>query len=147
MRRGRPLGLSIALWACTVLYGLYPLAEAAFYLVMVTRRSSIQVPSRVLLGLVLSVGFLLLMIPAWLGRPPQIRLVLTAAVLTLMVINLGFALGDLLTQPEGIIADSATDLNRAANACAIPLYVLITAYIVWYLNRYPSRAYYSGREQ
>lgn len=145
MQRGRPLGLSIALWACTVLYGLYPLAEATFYLVMTSRRSSIQVPPRVLIGLGLSVGFLLLMVPAWRGRPPQIRLALTAAVLLLMIINLGFALGDLLTQPEGIIADSATDLNRAANTCAIPLYVLITAYIVWYLNRYPSRAYYSGR--
>ena len=147
MRRGRPLGLTLALWACTLLYGLYPLAEALFYLILITRRSSTPVSPRAFLSLILSVGFLLLMIPAWLGRPPQIRKILTVVVLGLMVINLGLALVDLLNRPTNVLADSSTAITQTADTCSFPIYILVTAYIVWYLNRYPSRAYYNGTRE
>ena len=147
MRRGRPLGLTIALWGCTILYGLYPLAQAIFYLVLSGRRNDSEFLTRALFSLALSVGFLLLMIPAWLGRPPRIRNILTVAVLGLLAVNLFFALLDLVHQGDPFTVNSTTEISRAADYCAFPLYILTTAYILWYLNRHPSRTYYAGPEE
>ncbi len=142
MRRPRPLGLTIALLACTLLYGLYPLALAVFYLVFALRRQSSGADLRALMQLILSVGLLALVIPAWRGRPPQIRRILTLAVLGLMVLNLAFAAADLSVQPAGVMADSTSDARRVVDLCAFPVYLLVSLYIAWYLNRYPARAFY-----
>ena len=143
MRPRRPRGLIIALLACTVLYGLYPLAQGLFFILPALSRPTYEVQPRVLLDILLSIAFLILLIPAWLGRPPSIRPILTGAVLILLVINLGFALADLAAQ-SGLVLDSTTQLDRTTTTCSIPFYLLTTAYIVWYLNRYPSRVYYRG---
>lgn len=143
MRPRRPRGLIIALLACTILYGLYPLAQGLFFILPAIGRPSYEVQPRLLLDIILSIAFLILLIPAWRGRPPRIRLILTGAVAILMLINLGFALADLAAQPT-LALDSTTELDRATATCSIPIYLMLTTYIVWYLNRYPSRAYYRG---
>lgn len=144
MRRGRPLGLTIALAACTVLYGLYPLGQAAFFLLLQGRRASIELPARVVLQSVLAVAFLIVLVPAWLGRPPRIRLVLVIAVLLLLVVNVGLAVADLLSAPGVDQLDAAADLARTQVICDFALNILVGLYIIWYLSRYPSRAYYQG---
>jgi hypothetical protein len=143
MRPRRPRGLTIALLACTVLYGLYPLAQGLFFIFPAFSRPTYEVQPRVALNIVLGLAFLILMIPAWRGRPPRIRLVLTGAVLGLMLLYLGFAVADLAAQ-SGLALDSTSALDRTTATCSIPFYLLLTTYIVWYLNRYPSRAYYRG---
>ena len=144
MRPRRPRGLTIALLTCTVLYGLYPLVQGLFFILPALSRPTYEVQPRVLLDLGLSIVFLILLIPAWLGRPPRIRPILTAAVLLLMAINLGFALADLAAAQATLTLDSTSALDRTTTTCSIPFYLLLTGYIVWYLNRYPSRAYYRG---
>jgi xanthine/uracil permease len=143
MRPGRPRGVTIALLACTVLYGLYPLLESVLYLT-VEIRSGDPVAFRVIVSLLLSLVMVGLLIPAWRGRPPQIRLILSGAVIGLMLINLGLTIVD-LTQ-EDILFDAASQAARAFNNTRLVLYPLLTLYIVWYLNRYPARQWYAGRQ-
>ncbi len=145
MRRGRPRGLTIALLACAVLYGLYPLAQASLFMVAAVRTSN-PISARMVLGVVLGVGFLLLMIPAWLGRPPQMRLILTLVVLGLMVLNLAFVISDLSHHERDIIADAGSQISRAINICSLVFQILVPLYVIWYLNRYPSRAYFSRQQ-
>ncbi len=142
-RPRRPRGLTIALLACTVLYGLYPLVTGLFFLLPAVGRPQYTVEPRVVLDVVLSLGFLALLVPAWRGRPPRIRLILTAAVIGLMLLNLGMAVYD-LTSRSALTLDSTSQLSEATTTCSIPIYALLTLYIVWYLNRYPARAYYRG---
>lgn len=146
MRRARPLGLTIALAACTLLYGLYPLALGLFYVTMAVRRQASGLDARAALTLLTSVGFLVLLIPAWRGRPPRVRLILTLAVLALAVLNLAFAATDLLAPAAsgGALLDTLSEAERTVNLCAFPVYGLVTLYVVWYLNRRPSRNFYGG---
>lgn len=140
----KTLGLNLALLACTVFYGLFPLAQAAFGLFLGARTND-AVTARIWLWLVISVAFLLLMIPAWRGRPPQIRPVLSIVVLALTALQLAFVVSDLTSQPTDVLLDSGRDLSNAVNAGMLLVYVLIPLYVVWYLNRYPARRYYNGQ--
>ncbi|MBN1963338.1 MAG: hypothetical protein JW910_01745 [Anaerolineae bacterium] len=144
MRRGRPFGLTIALLACTVLYGLYPLGEVLFYLIVQGRRPSMAIPARLWPTLIFSLAFLVLLVPAWLGRPPRIRVILIGAVLVVTVLNVVFALVDLTAQLDLTTIDAATDLSRSLDTCSLTFNIVVGLYIVWYLNRYPARAYYRG---
>jgi hypothetical protein len=143
MRVGRPLGLTIALLACTVLYGLYPLGEALLFLTAAVRTNE-AISARVVLTLVLSVGFLLMLIPAWAGRPPQMRIILAITVLALMGINLAFVIGDLAGR-QNALPDAASQFSQTVDYCSLLLQTLVPLYVIWYLNRYPSRAYYNRR--
>jgi len=143
MRPARPRGLTIALLACTVLYGLYPLATGLFFLLPALGRPQYTVEPRTVLDIVISLAFLALLIPAWRGRPPRTRLILTAAVIGLMLLNLGTAVYDLTNQPA-LTLDSTSQISQATTTCSIPIYAQLTLYIVWYLNRYPARAFYRG---
>lgn len=143
MRRGKPLGLSIALVLSALLYGLMPLAEAIFFLVL-RMRTHRELEPRAWLLLVSGIIFLILMIPAWLGRPPKIRPVLSMAVVGFSVLRLVFVIIELSNRPEnGPIQDSGTAPSNASNLSLLLIYVLVPLYIVWYLNRHPSRAYYA----
>ena len=143
MQRARPRGLTLALLACTVLYGIYPLVEGGFFLI-VTLRMNEQVQSRLALTFALGVALLLLMIPAWLGRPPQIRLIVIVAVLGLMLLNLAFVIGDMTAQNEGLVLDSLSQSAPAVDTCSLLVQIIVPLYVIWYLSRYPSRQYYQG---
>ena len=146
MKRGRPLGLTLALLTCTVLYGLYPLLEALF-LMTVTVRLNAAIAPRVVLTLVLGIGFLLILIPAWQGRPPQIRRVLMAAVGGLMVINLAFSVVDLTgNNTGGAMMDSLSQTRQTTTLISLLLQIFVPLYVIWYLNRHPSRQYYDADE-
>ena len=146
MRQPRPLGLTLALLAAGVLYGLYPLVEALLYLSVGLRNQNALSP-RVVISITVSMGLLLLLIPAWRGRPPMVRPALSGTLLALMVANVGLALYDLNQRSGSIIQDAGTQIAQAQDTCGVPLYVLVTLYCVWYLNRYPSRAFYRNQQR
>ncbi len=144
MRPGRPIGLTIALLACTILYGIYPLLEAVLF-ISVNARMGSGISARLAMALVMGVAFLLLLIPAWRGRPPAIRLILIGAVLVVAVINLAFLLGDAAAQQNPFELNAASQIGQTINTCSLLAQLAIPLYVVWYLSRYPSRNYYAGR--
>ena len=147
MRPGKPLGLTLALVACVVLYGLWPLAQALLFLSLAARTNETLAP-QAWLALVLSLGFLALLVPAWLGRPPQIRWVLSIAVIGLTIFQLALVIGGLTSPPDGVaLPDAGSAISRTVNFGMLCVYIPVPLYIVWYLNRYPSRVYYGGRKR
>ncbi len=144
MRPGRPYGLTLALLACAVVYGLYPLAEALLYLVF-GLRSGNEPTIRVLISITLSLTVLVLVALAWQGRPSQVRIILSVVIVGAALLGAGLAIVDLTNRAASPLLDSTTAASNTINRCSLPIYLLVALYSVWYLNRYPSRAFFAGR--
>ncbi|HML22617.1 MAG TPA: hypothetical protein PKD09_13275 [Aggregatilinea sp.] len=145
----RPLGLSIALLATAILYGIAPLLEVYF----VHRLSMTAEESFVLGGADVSqwawieagVGgvILALCILAWWGRPAWIRYVLITVILIVTAINL-YRIIDAAVAPSNPVYDGlAQSALRSWLVCQLPALALIPLYTTWYLNRAPARAFYA----
>lgn len=168
MKPGRTFGLSLAIIASVLLFSILPLLQVSMVLIVEYRLSQ-QPPTlpvdgaeniepiavggdftgvpqgTLLLQTVLGLGFLLIAVFAWVGRPSSIRFVMIAAVCALTLLTLLTSVLPLFSQPslqEGI--DSGAGVARSLLASRALLTLLIPLYVLWYMNRAPARAFYRG---
>ncbi len=157
---GRTLGLSLAIILSVALFSLLPIAQVVFYLSLQQQFAQIEFleTGGAIGGSLADIGNLTLIVPvinglifliiavlAWRGKPQVVRYVFIGAVvfitLTTVLLTAGaFQSPDPLNQ--GI--DSGHDLNLSLLRARLVMSVLVTGYVVWYVNRGPARAFYRG---
>jgi hypothetical protein len=102
-------------------------------------------PTRLVIQSLLAIAFLIIAAMAWRGGIPILRPIMVGAVLLLSSGNFLLLLNTALTVPtlaSGL--DSASDAGRAAAGVQLIVTLLLTLYVVWYLNRGPARAFFRG---
>lgn len=166
---GRPLGLSLGIFFCLMLYTFAPLAMLGIHLyindkfydmedmvitlpdgtemesIMAGSDANLVTPERLIIEGGLSLIFLMVGMLAWLGRPRHIRYVLLAMVVGLAGINAVAIIIDLMrpiTLNDGYSSGNA--LASTFNMGRLIANVLIPLYLAWYINRAPARAFYRG---
>jgi hypothetical protein len=165
-RPGRPLGLTLAILATALIYSIFPLIELGFSLLIMNHFNNIEwtMPweggSDVIFSganvavvqvadvarvAVLGIGFLVIAVLAWRGKPAWSRYALFFGTLLLN----GLALVSLLiarftpSDPaQGFT--SADGFAQSAQVTYVVVSSLVTMYLVWYMNRAPARAFYRG---
>jgi hypothetical protein len=160
---GRTLGLSLAIITSVFLFTVIPLAQVSVLLMLQQRFARVEVelgeagysysggeisglsePGMIILT-VLGVAFLFIAVLAWRGRPPYMRQVLSGAVIVLTIITVGLTVRALLaddTLSTGL--DSGSGLGDVLLQGRLGLSILIPAYVLWYINRGPARAFFRG---
>jgi len=157
---GRPLGLSIAILLSTLLYTIVPVASVVFYASLQQHFAdidflegggaaggSIMGPGSGILALRLTYGliFFVIAILAWRGKPSSIRWIFILAVITITAISIGIYI---TTQNGSTTLDQGIDSAQAFGNSALTSYlvtqILVTLYVLWYVNRGPARAFYRG---
>lgn len=157
---GRPLGLSIAIVLSTLLYTIVPIASVIFYVSLQQHFADLELlegggatggsitgPGNVILALRLAYGliFFVIAILAWRGRPSSIRWFFILAVITITAISIGIHIAThnaSTTLDQGI--DSAQAFGNSALTGYLATQILVTLYVLWYVNRGPARAFYRG---
>ncbi len=167
-RPPRTFGLALALGASVLIYTLLPLVQVAMVVLPQMAFSAMELPLAddgggvgslaaggeiegigseiLLLQAGMALAFLVIAVLAWRGRPPWIRFALVAAILLLLAINLASALGVALAQPTLLETglDSGQSLRRVLASSQVVVTVLVSLYVIWYVNRAPARAFYRG---
>jgi len=146
----RPLGLTIAILAAAITYGLGPLTFPISIVIVQIRKNDIlslmsglnaNIP-----GWPLDVGVSLVVfascVLAWRGRPAWGRWALIAVV---WIAAAEQVITTLQAQAPTTYASSIVDLSRQFRPCQITLNLLVPAYITWFLNRSPARTFYRDR--
>jgi hypothetical protein len=163
LRPGRPFGVSLAIIASACLFSILPLLQVG--LILMVRQHFLNMDfqdsgmdmiamggdllgvaeSSLILQGFLSLLFLLIAIFAWRGKPQSMRFILVGAVFLLTLIKLISVIAPLFVQPTPQIGTSSLDgimQSLATGQFILELFVL--AYVVWYMNRGPARAFYRG---
>jgi hypothetical protein len=170
-RPGRPLGLSLAILATSCLFSVMPLFQLVLDLLVSEHLNRVinewTMPfgedggevEPVFAGVeaqflgdgqsvalaALGLGFLGVAWIAWRGRPRWGRLIFFGAVLTLDVIY-GWLLIQAILAPvdpsQGF--DSSQEIVRSSYVVYLVSVIVITVYLLWYMNRAPARAFYRG---
>ncbi len=167
-RPGRPLGLTLAILATTMIFTIMPLLRLGLDLLIMSRFNNLDYTmpwggeggteaifsggnadlidaGELALITTLGVGFLIIAIFAWRGRPAWIRFVLFWAVLSLDVIYGLLILRSLLAPPDLTQGLSSADgFVQSTQVGYLLLIMLVTLYLIWYMNRAPARAFYRG---
>ena len=162
-RPPRPLGVTLAIIASLVLFTLFPLVEVGmimsvrFHFSNMTFADEAEAPfamgadflgipdSKILLQAVIALVFIIIAFFAWRGRPPVMRYVLMATCFGLTLLSILSVVLSQLSQPQ--LAIEASSLDSVLNSISLgqfALSLLVTLYVVWYLNRGPARAFYRG---
>lgn len=168
VRPPRTLGIAIAILASALAFGCLPLTQVGFILLVQLRIQNADLltqttegevapiavggdflgvePFNLLSQGLLGVLFLILCLFAWRGRPSWIRRVMTTTVLGMTALTVIITLIPLLQQADlqrGI--DSAEGARRVLLTARLIGTLIVSAYVVWYLNRAPARAFFRGR--
>jgi hypothetical protein len=160
-RPGRPLGVSLAIIASVMLFSLFPLGMVGMVLLVQQHFQNLDFsglepiamggdfmgipPVNLIIQVLVSLAFLVIAVFAWIGRPPFIRYIMLAAVVALTLLSLLATIIQGLAQPELSQGFSSLDgLMNSVSCGQFGLSVLVSLYVVWYLNRGPARAFYRG---
>ncbi|MBL8154645.1 MAG: hypothetical protein JNM70_10725 [Anaerolineae bacterium] len=162
-RPPRPLGVTLAIFASTVLFSLFPLIQVLLLFnvrqhfisqsfdpsygdPIISGADVLGVPDTLLtFQAFIAVIFLVIAVMAWRGRPPQMRFVLMGAVLFLTVLRFMLTVSPSITPPDPQAGYSSLDsILGLLNSTQFVLNLLVMLYVVWYLNRGPARAFYRG---
>lgn len=147
----RPLGLSLAIAAGSILFGLWPLVK--FYVAWRWNRG-FEEDGAILGALIpfdwitiltgfLGVCVLISAVWAWLGKPPQARFVFQGLILITTLVLIGETYFRVTSPDETYNAIYPLEQSlSSALQCQVPLQILLTLYIMWYCNRAPARAFY-----
>jgi len=152
----RPFGVTLALITSFVMFVALPVIEMAFVISVnnmmtfdTVGRSGINVigierfGSQMILQSALALGFCILIVMAWFGRPSNIRFIFSAAVASLGLLTVvSQILPRLMT--SSTVLDSTRDINQSVLLFYLVMTILITLYSVWYMNRWAARAFYRG---
>lgn len=148
----RPLGLTIAIMAGVVLFGVWPLTK--FYIAYRLNAdvddgglifgSSLPFDTLIQATAVVGVLVILSAVFAWIGRPASIQYMFQVIILLSAFLLIGEAIYRTTQETTGINSSfqsgdaTAEDILR----CQVPLQILTALYIIWYCNRAPARAFY-----
>lgn len=145
--RYRPLGLTIAILATALGYGILPLLPLLLVVwTGITRRQiGTDLVNTPINWIMMGLGAITLIacVFAWIGRPLGVRLAflgcvwLTTGVWAFRILQAAFSAPELF----GV----AGSLTSAGVVCQVPLLILIPVYVTWYLNRAPARQFYRRR--
>jgi hypothetical protein len=151
-RRHRPLGISIAVLATTLFYGLYPLVYVYPAVWSFFARRNIGEMFGVdfiggvwgIAGLGLAGLVLVASVFVWRGRPPGARLMYIVLVWCAAGTQLARQIPALNPPPAGL-ATVGTNLQVpiAWYVCLALFNFAIPLYVTWYLNRAPARAFFA----
>jgi hypothetical protein len=160
---GRPFGVTLAIIASACLFSILPLLQVGIILVvrqhflnMDFQDSGLDmiamggdflgVPeSSLILQSVLSIGFLIICVMAWRGKPALIRFIMIVAVFALTLIKLISVVLAAVNQPGFQAGTSSMDgLMNSLGAGQLVIEFFILLYVVWYMNRGPARAFFRG---
>lgn len=167
---GRPLGVSLAIIGSVLVFSLVPLLQVGMILLVEQHFSGMEprVPiegqeqpiepvtggdfrggisdERLLLQSALGIGFLIIGIIAWRGKPSWMRFVFMGAVLVLAAVTLALTVIPQFLQDNPVmISGGSLDVLSVPVLCGqIFSVLLVPLYVVWYLNRGPARAFYRG---
>lgn len=156
-RPKRPFGVSLAIVVSIFIFTLLPLLEVMFVISIdnlmifdTVGRSGMnvvdktgQLGTQMLLQSGLALGFLIIAVIAWFGRPSWIRHVLSGAVLFEAGLTIALQIIPRMTSAPSVL-DSSRDYNEGILRFYLLMTILITMYVVWYLNRWAARAFYRG---
>ena len=149
VKRYRPLGLSIAIGATALLYGIGPLMPVLLLLLINAQGRSIGAELVDPLGWInAGLGLLILAasVLAWIGRPPWARWILIALVLLGTALRLYQVAQTVFSRSSdlGEVGGNLSALAQPLALCQLPLLILVPLYIAWYMNRAPARAFYGS---
>ncbi|MBZ0291056.1 MAG: hypothetical protein K8L99_00665 [Anaerolineae bacterium] len=157
---GRPLGLSIAIFVSALLFAILPLVQVAFYLSVYLRFRNIEFlegggasgadilglsGGELILQTVVSLIFLVIAVLAWRGKPARIRMVFVGAVIIMTlatIVATVLAFNAKNGAAQGF--DSGAVLADSLLQARLIFTLLVAAYVLWYVNRGPARAFYRG---
>jgi hypothetical protein len=159
---GRPLGVSLAIFASVMLFTVFPLLFVAMVLIVKSHFENIDFggfevyasggdylgvsPVLLVIYTVVAITFFVIAVFAWRGRPSYMRYVMLVAVIILTLLSLGLTIVAQTTGnqnlPQGI--SSLDSLMSSVSCGQFALSFLVTFYVAWYLNRGPARAFYRG---
>jgi hypothetical protein len=163
----RTLGIALAIVLASLFYTVIPLGFVGFtYALQAQMRDTgiavgigdVEIPggsvgfasiSRVelILWTITAIAFLIVAILAWRGQGTQIRFVFLGAVIVAPLAYWGlwafrsYRDQQYLAETGAIIAGTGLP-GICSSAFALP--ILVTLYIMWYMNRGPARAFYRG---
>lgn len=164
-RPPRTLGITLAIAFNSLLYGIVPLLFVIFVRINQVRQAQTGMmaglgqdtllgmgvfaitPQELILWGALALGYLLVMVLAWWGKPPVIRYValwgtLFALLAYTALILYRLRMNSLLRTQSGSFWSE--DLFAPALTCSFLYGLILTLYTLWYLNRAPARAFYRG---
>lgn len=152
----RPFGLSLAIIASILLFTILPLLEIVFILSVndmmafdTVGRSGMDVvgiesyQQQMILQGLFALGFLIIGILSWIGRPSKMRYLLSASILGISLLTIFQQILPRLNS-IGTSLDASREVNQPIITFHLILTILITIYSVWYINRWASRAFYRG---
>jgi hypothetical protein len=166
-RPGRPLGVVLAIAVSVLLYSILPLMLVGQVLLIEQHFNRMEpvipidgetvVPIisggdlrggitdwHLILQSALAVGFLLLAVAAWRGRPPLMRFVFSGTVILLTVFTLLPMFWPGVGGSQDLSGGSLDDALRSLGFIRAMMYIVVPVYVVWYLNRGPARAFFRG---
>lgn len=153
----RPLGVSIAIIASILIFTILPILEIVLLISIdnlmtfdSVGRSGLNVndqtgtlPQQMIAQVALAVGFFVIAVIAWFGRPRQIRFILSLAVAFEAFLTIGLQILPRLAEAPTVL-DSSRDVNQQILIFYLIMTILITTYVIWFFNRWAARAYYRG---
>jgi hypothetical protein len=143
-KRYRPLGLSVAIVATAVLYGIGPLMPILLLLWVNTEGHSMGaqlIDSLAWINVGLSLLILVASVLAWIGRPYWARWLLIGLVLLATALRI-YQVAQSMSAGPGEVGGNLSALTQPLALCQLPLLILVPLYIAWYMNRAPARAFY-----
>jgi hypothetical protein len=136
----RPPGLLIAILTTGLLYGVGPLVPVVLTLLANAQGGAVNTElSNIItwLNVVTGIITLVVCVLAWRGHPRWIRWALIGIVWIASIVQFIAFL-----RP----ADSGVNLYTGSIfICQLMLYLLVPAYLTWYLNRAPARTFYRAQ--
>jgi len=153
----RPFGVTLAIAVSVLLFSIIPLITVGMrfaletYILDTTSEDGVMVgtdspdpltDSDTLIQLGISVGFLVVALFSWRGRPRWMRFVLMLSVVMIAGVLLWQAFDNF--QGSQLEGGSADTIIRFLQQGQIIFLIVIPLYVVWYLNRAPARAFYRG---
>lgn len=148
--RLRPLGLTLAILATALGYGLVPMLPVllVIWTQLTGREIGLEMANTALnwLGVMLGVAVIIACMLAWLGRPRGVRRALLILVWLSTALTV-YRLVAVLTSSPSMIGEVGGSLSGGATAllCEGPILLFVPLYVTWYLNRAPARAFYAYR--
>ena len=162
-RPPRPFGVTLAIIASLILFTLFPVIEVGMLVSVRLHFSNLSfeqdgnqpiamgadflgIPdSKLFIQVIVALVFLVIAVFAWRGRPARVRFILMLACAALTLFNILNVVVAQLSQQN--INGGVTSLDSILNSLSLGQFlmgILVTFYVVWYLNRGPARAFYKG---
>lgn len=144
----RPLGLTIGLIGIIPLFGIEPL----IWLYIAYRLNS-DANGIISGGLPLDhwrwaagiagVAVIITAILAWVGKPRAVQFLVQVAVIASFILSLVGVWVRIYGECAGCLVDGATQMLDDIFRCKIPIQIFALLYFLWYINRAPSRAFFT----